>query len=376
MPDPSSIIEQTAAEPAAPRPDEVPLKGKKRPSRTVAFVRGWIDEHLSREKVSSVVKTLLWVIPLTILIWIYAERQELAGVPGVTIPVEIVSNDPTKVFSIQSPASKLIVVKLVGPRAAVEQAQKLFNPLNGNPPAKILYDSPLDNASQRIASVRIREDKRLADLGVTVESPEPAEIKFYVDQLVEKEYRVEVADPRRFGSPPKFTPETVKVRGPSRVLNNPATTIRIEADIAAAMGRAPASDEPVQLSDVKLNVIGGDTANIALSPPAVAAIVTPVKAKEDTLPTVRVMIAAPKLVLDRYLIETVPSGVETIPNVLVSGPEELVNRLKDNSPVAFVEVSPAVLTEGEADVPIRYNLPPGVVLKDERKTLRIRATPR
>ena len=378
MPDPSPILEEQAPETeekAEPRHDDLPRKVK-RPSRTVAFIRGWIDEHLSREKVSAVFKTLLWVIPLTILIWIYAERQQLAEVSGVTLPIEIISNDPTKVFSITSPASKNIVVKLKGPRAALEQVQKLFNPLNGSVAAQIPDDGTDTSPVRSIRAVRVREDKRFADAGISVESAEPADIKFNVDTLVEKEYRVEVADPRKFGTPPKFTPETVKVRGPSRVLTNPTTTIRIEADIASAMSRAPASDEPIQLSDVKLNVIGGDTANIALSPPTVAAVVTPIKAKEDTLPTVRVMIAAPKAVLDRYLIEIIPSGVETIPNVLVSGPEEVINRLKDNAPVAFVEVSPAVLTEGEADVPIRYNLPPGVVLKDERKTLRIRATPR
>lgn len=372
------MLESPPAKPESgpkPRTDDLPRKVK-RPSRTVAFVRGWIDEYLSREKVSTVFKTLLWVVPLTLLIWIYAERQQLAEVSGVTLPVEIVSNDPTKVFSIQSPASKNIVVKLKGPRVALEQVQKLFNPLNGSVAAQIPYDATDPSPTQTIRAVRVREDKRLADAGISVESAEPADIRFYVDTLVEKEYRVEVADRGRYGAPPKFTPETVKVRGPSRVLNNPDMSLKVQADIASAMSRAPDSDEPIKLSDVKLNVIGGDTgANITLSPSTVTALVTPVKATEAPLPVVRVMIAAPKVVLDRYLIE-IPSGVETIPNVVVSGPEELVNRLIENPPVAFVEVNQAVLTDGEAEVPIQYNLPPGVSLKDDRKTLRIRATPR
>lgn len=372
MPEQPPILEEPAVDPV--RQDTLPPKVR-RPSRMVAFIRGWVDEHLSRERVSAVFKTLLWVVPLTLLIWVYAERQQLAEVSGVTLPVEIVSNDPTKVYSIQSPASKNIVVKLKGPRARLEQVQKLFNPLNGNVAAQIPDDGTDTSPVRTIRSVRVREDKRLAEAGITVESAEPADIKFNVDTLVEKEYRVEVADARRFGTPPKFTPETVKVRGPSRVLNNPETRIRVEADIASAMSRAPATDEPIQLADVKLNVIGGETANISLNPPNVSALVTPVRARDEKLPTVRVMIAAPKSVMDRYQFE-IASGVETIPNVAISGPEDLVNRLLDNPPVAYVEVNQAVLTEGEAELPIRYNLPPGVELKDERKTIRIRAIPR
>ncbi len=280
-------------------------------------------------------------------------------------------------YSITSPASRNIVVKLTGPRAKLEQVQKLFNPLNGSVAAQIPDDGADGSPIRTIRSVRVREDKRLAEAGITVESAEPADITFNIDTLVEKEYRVKVtaADAQRFGTPPKFTPETVKVRGPSRVLNNSDREIQVEADIASAMSRAPVTDEPVTLSDVKLNVIGGETANITLSPPTVSALVTPVKARDEKLPTVRVMIAAPKSVLDRYQFE-IASGVETIPNVAISGPEDLVSRLLDNPPVAVVEINQAVLTEGEAELPIRYNLPPGVVLKDERKTLRIRATPR
>lgn len=378
MPDDSTITEERPAPPTSPPPpitlhvdDSHPRV--KRPSRAVAFIRGWTDEHLSRDQVSAGVKTLLWVIPLTILIWIYAERQGHAEVPGVTLPVEIVSNDPSKIFTIISPSSKNVVVTLKGPRAAVESVQKQFSQINGSVRARIPFDSTVVSPIQTIRAVRVREDQRLIDANITVVSAEPDEIQFYVDQLVEKEYNIEVADAGRFGTPPKFTPETVKVRGPSRVLNS-TTPLRVQADLSAAIGRAPVSDQTLHLNEVKLNVIGAEAGSVVLTPPTVAATVTPVKAKDDQLPVVRVMLAAPKSVLDRYLIE-IPGG-ETIPNVKVYGPEEVISRLIENAPVAFVEVTQAVLTEGDAEVPIQYNLPPGVVLKDERKTLRIRATPR
>jgi len=372
MPDEPTISTDHAAPPTL-RVDDPP-KRIKRPSRTVAFIRGWMDEHMSREQVSAGLKTMLWVIPLTILIWIYAERQGHTTFSNVTLPVEIVSNDPTKVFSIISPASKNVVVTLKGPRVALEAAQKQFNPLNGSLAAQIQFDGSGSSAPQSIRTVRVREDKRLADANITVESAEPDEIRFYVDQLVEREYRVEVDDPRRFGTPPKFTPEVVKLRGPSRVLNNPTNSLRVEADLASAMTRVAPSDQPLELTDVKLNVVGADASSVKPIPERVSAVVTPIKAKEALLPRVRVMIAAPKAVLDRYQVE-LPGG-ETITNVAVSGPEDVINRLVENAPIAFVEVTQAVLSSGEAEVPIQYNLPPDVVLKDERRTLTVRAVMR
>lgn len=346
----------------------------RRPNRAKAWFRGWSNEYLSRENVTAIVKTLLWVVPLTLLIWIYAERQQ-QDEAEITMPVEIVSTDPTKVFSIQSPASKNIVVKVRGPKAALETARRAFDPLSGNQPGKISFQGSA-GAKTSIKADRIREDKRLSDAGITVESVKPDEIEVWVDQLVEADYPIQVSEQLRSGRISTFKPDKVKLRGPARILNNPSAPLRVEADVAAQLNKFPPSDQPIKLKDVKLNLIGADNANITMTPTVADAEVTPVKAKEATLGVVRVMIAASKSTLDRYVIE-IPTG-ETIPNVLVSGPEEVIDKMTGegtSAPIALLEI-PSIISEGETEVPIRYDLPPGVELKDDRTKLRIRVTPR
>src|SRR5688572_16294126 len=40
--------------------------------------RRWARDTFSREQIISSLKSLAWVAPLTVLIWIYAEREQLA----------------------------------------------------------------------------------------------------------------------------------------------------------------------------------------------------------------------------------------------------------------------------------------------------------
>src|SRR4051812_4321732 len=67
------------------------------PNRFVAFGRGWARKHLGREQVLGFFKNLLWVAPLTVLIWVYAERQQLDK-KDLTVPIEVVSSDPGRVI--------------------------------------------------------------------------------------------------------------------------------------------------------------------------------------------------------------------------------------------------------------------------------------
>src|SRR5689334_18283698 len=58
--------------------------------------RRWFAETFSKEKMVDMFKQLAWVVPLTLLIWIYAEREQIATLPNETIPFQLVSPDPNK----------------------------------------------------------------------------------------------------------------------------------------------------------------------------------------------------------------------------------------------------------------------------------------
>ena len=45
--------------------------------RWVAVVRRWFRDTFSREQLVSALRSLIWVAPLTVLIWIYAESEQV-----------------------------------------------------------------------------------------------------------------------------------------------------------------------------------------------------------------------------------------------------------------------------------------------------------
>src|SRR5690242_1264927 len=55
--------------------------------------RFWVHAF-SRESLFNFAKTMAWVVPLTILIWVYAEREQRDTDPGVTFPIDVRSSDP------------------------------------------------------------------------------------------------------------------------------------------------------------------------------------------------------------------------------------------------------------------------------------------
>src|SRR3982751_2273948 len=81
-------------------------------------------EAFSKQQLIEGVKAFLWVAPLTILIWIYAEREQLATQKNFPIPVEVRSSDPRQVIEIVSPLDGTVRADLVGPRAQLDRVRE------------------------------------------------------------------------------------------------------------------------------------------------------------------------------------------------------------------------------------------------------------
>src|SRR5687767_12173919 len=72
-----------------------------------------------REKWLDFGKTKLWVVPLTALIWIWAEREQIAYGTISNVPVKFVHASPDRMVSIVDGDGK-ISVDVRGPRASIE----------------------------------------------------------------------------------------------------------------------------------------------------------------------------------------------------------------------------------------------------------------
>jgi len=65
---------------------------------TSAAKRSFRDAF-GRQQLVDALKAFLWVAPLTILIWIYAEREQLSTQKNFPVPVEVRSADPQEVVA-------------------------------------------------------------------------------------------------------------------------------------------------------------------------------------------------------------------------------------------------------------------------------------
>src|SRR3954466_12407629 len=90
---------------------------------------GRLPRHLpTREQFTNFLKNLVWVAPLTLLIWVYAEREQTVTLGPVTFPLEVRTTDPNKLATLRKPQDKNVVVELSGPRARLDRVRELLQP--------------------------------------------------------------------------------------------------------------------------------------------------------------------------------------------------------------------------------------------------------
>jgi hypothetical protein len=336
-------------------------------------VADWIKGELATDRLASFFKTLLWVGPLTLLIWIYAERQQQVKTPQVTIPVEV-EGDQNMFVRITKPSDGNVVVTVKGPKGAVDRIPQLVNPLQGNQPVKIRLEKT-GPGLQYIPTVRIGQDRRFVDAGITIESAQPESIEVLVEPYVEEDVPIRARNPDQSRSV-TFEPATVHVRAPASMLREQKATptgLTATVDIPAADG---ATDTETLLRDLKVSLSLDNKKYITFSPVTVTARLKPTGLVEYTLPAVLLRVAATEQVLKDYEI-IAPLPLYT---VTVVGPREEIERMKNpNAPAprAFVELRPTVgAGENDADVHYEASFPPRVTVKDAPSTVKVTLIPR
>src|SRR6185503_12478433 len=77
-------------------------------SRSVSLMRRRARHLFTRQQFAASLRSLAWVAPLTVLIWIYAEREQVAEYKGHTFPVEVKTSDTRSIVTLLSPSDGLI----------------------------------------------------------------------------------------------------------------------------------------------------------------------------------------------------------------------------------------------------------------------------
>src|SRR5438105_12039747 len=94
--------------------------------RGTSLLRKWVARHATRDKISDLFKKLAWVVPLTVLIWVYADQEQTDTERDVAILLAINSADPTRIVSVLTPAGDVPTVELRGPRSRLQYVRSLL----------------------------------------------------------------------------------------------------------------------------------------------------------------------------------------------------------------------------------------------------------
>src|SRR5215207_3808439 len=148
--------------------------------------------NFTRENVISNLKTLAWVVPLTLLIWIYAEREHVATRKDVAVPFELATIDPNLVVALTPRQDKNLILELQGPQARLQEVLQTLR--GGMMPQGLRIDIPLNltpNREHEIPTLSLVQNQKIfTDNGVLVLGVQPSRLEVMIDQVVEREARV------------------------------------------------------------------------------------------------------------------------------------------------------------------------------------------
>lgn len=323
-----------------------------------AWVRR-LRRYFTREALIDFLKTFMWVAPLSVLIWVYADRNTTVRRANLPIGFDVVSTDPTRVITIVRGAERTVTAELSGSKTAIETVENQLPTYQAK--VKIGPEVTLGPQNYPLTSA-IRNASLFQDNALAVSNVSPASIEIIVDELIKKQ--VDVVPPEgieNLADAPEFVPAQVTITGPRRVLE--AANLEVIADFS----RSAELRQPGQhriLAAVRPSIVDE---HVSIEPQAVNAIVT-VKQEDETfaLSSVAVKVALFRTDLDQYRVEC----NDVIHNVRVSGPPDQIRRLKPGATNRFAYFAVLSIEAGEKpdqalQKPLEMILPEGVRVVSE-----------
>ena len=382
---------------AAPRDRELARRLRRLGVTGRRMRRGW-----TRERTIEVLRTLAWTIPLTLLLWIWAQEQQLEEqvVGGVRVRLSHEEADrfvrriaPPGSGPSRADAPLDVTLTLRGPRAGLQAAARELRD-----PSSPGLEMRLNLASAPRTSLDLRQNLVNVDVlernGVALAEVSPASIEISVEGIDNR--RVPVL-PSATGLPAServgevgFEPPDVTLYAPERVLEAVRRfQARGEAIVSATLPEdVPAGPQtlpvPVELNPALRDDIEaeyGATAldRLRLEPLEVKASFTrrDREIAQFELPAVAISFRKPAAMEANGSVTVVElTGESIVNNVRVRGPKSVIDRLRNNPDFA-AEVR-AILPIEPADKfalgqvierQLVFELPPDVELESEAPTV-------
>jgi hypothetical protein len=295
--------------------------------------RRWWRRYMSRESFLDFFKTMLWVVPLTILIWVYAEQEQVAEDKSEVVLIQLRSTDPNRIVTLGNPGNESIVCDLRGPRAKLEYVKaELTRPVTIDVPAAY------NLGPQQFETAHLRDAGLFVSNGIMVSNIHPLTIPINIDVVDQREVPVVAPEPNNLASA-IFDPRTVTIRGPHTLFSSPEfkKDLIAIADISAN----PELSRPGQHPPTTLPVVSplsraasGRGESITISPPNVTATITVQQtAGELTIGSMPVWVEGAQPVLDEFRAVNAAGGEGAlfVKEVKVVGPADQLELLRNQS---------------------------------------------
>ena len=333
--------------------------------------RSWARSTFSRESYITSLKSLLWVLPLTVLIWIYAEREQVQTLTNVIVKVAPPGADSGRVVRIISATDNTVHVDIRGPQADIDQVKDYIE----NTVIPLDVDRTLARGEQDIDIVsQLNKLPEVEHKGVTVEHSIPGNIRVSIDPIVEREVEVKPGSDY-VGAPPAFTPVRVRLRGPESEVERASRNGQLVAYANLSQFTAQLAEGGTQtLRNVPLLPPPGlDAAEVSFAPVVVEAHVEGSKTERaGVIPAVAVYAGFPGIARsDQFRANYDKKVINTIH---VIGPVDQIAKLESGAttPKAFFPVdldNPDTTAARTAS--LVFDLPPGVRVADQDKDTKI-----
>lgn len=323
----------------------------------------------TREKLLDIGTTLLWVVPTTLLIWVYAEREQQAVKPGVRVIATVVDPEPNRIVRLIQPANGLLTLELTGPRSNLDAVAEQLSGTNGSAvineksgeitlsvgpgltPGKE-YELDTENL--------ISDEAVFRQNGISVTKVSPPRLTVFLDEIVERKVppRVEPTE-TRLTAPPTL-PASVVARGPAARLKQLADAGKLVADLD--LKELPDTPGPHALPAVKIRPIEG----VQWIPATLSVEVTVAQRAEKEY-TVRSMVVNARMPMSfqgMYVVK----GPEVVQNVTVTGPAEAIDAMQRPGappPIAVLAVTPDDINRPGRRKLTYANLPAGVRVQND-----------
>lgn len=369
------------SEPDQNQPDPVGYEPKPRSSRFGTWLHGWVRDTFSREQLISSFKSFLWVAPLTILIWVYAEREQPEKVDNQVIIFSLKSTDPRVLVTVLEPAERSLMAELRGSRIQVDTVKELLAPKSDQQPP-VVINIPLDKfppgGGPYVESAGIiAEHDIFRNNYVTVAKVSPTQLKFTVDRIVTVD--VDVQPPPAEKTPnlsglPVFEPRRVQVTGPERLLEGGKVTVTADFSNFPEMSQPAKHEVNVPLT---LNI---SDRNVTVSPATVKATFTVQELKSELrLNSIPLNVMYTPGLEQRYYAEC---SENVLRNVSFYGPRDIIDKIAAGTiqPKVRIEVSSDDVTNPvgqQRKAKVKFDLPPGVSVSrdDEEREVSFRMLP-